>query len=158
MNGAHVHLLLNHIPVIGTTMASLTLLYGIWRDQNDVKRIALIIFTVLGLVAIPTYFSGERAEATIENQPDVYEYLIDRHENAALWALISILVTGVVAGAGLFVFRKRKLFPTGLIVSVFILSLATDGLMLWTGNLGGQIRHSEIRYERDRKPLREKED
>lgn len=38
MSAAHVHLLLNHIPILGSIFGLLVLCYGIWRKSDEIKR------------------------------------------------------------------------------------------------------------------------
>jgi hypothetical protein len=52
---------------------------------------------------------------------------------------------GVVALAGLILFRRAEKLPGWIVAATLVFSLATSGLMGWTANLGGQIRHTEIR-------------
>jgi hypothetical protein len=52
---------------------------------------------------------------------------------------------GVVALAGLILFRRAERLPGWIVAATLVLFLATSGLMGWTANLGGQIRHTEIR-------------
>ncbi len=59
--------------------------------------------------------------------------------------MVTILVSGVFALAGLARFRRSHNNPGWFIRTLLILSIAIGGLMTWTANLGGQIRHSEIR-------------
>jgi hypothetical protein len=56
-------------------------------------------------------------------------------------------VTGIAALIGLIIFRRAEKLPGWVIGAALVLSLATSGLMGWTANLGGQIRHTEIRAD-----------
>jgi hypothetical protein len=84
-------------------------------------------------------------EEVVEYLPGVAESLIERHENAALFALLMAGVTGIAALTGLILFRPTKRLPGWAVVAALVLSLATSRLMVWTANLGGEIRHTEIR-------------
>lgn len=147
MNGAHIHLLLNHLPIIGTIFGLLLLLYALLRKSDEVKRISLAVFVFTGLAAVPTYLTGEPAEEIAEKLPGVTEALIEGHEDAAMFALIAAIATSIVALAGLFIARRDRPFPSWLALTILLLALATGGLMARTANLGGQIRHTEIRAE-----------
>jgi hypothetical protein len=57
----------------------------------------------------------------------------------------AVFVTGLVAGAALWVGRKRPAVPGGLTTAVLVLLLGAFGLMAWTANLGGQLRHPQLR-------------
>jgi uncharacterized membrane protein len=145
MNWAHIHLLLNHLPVVGSIFGVLLLLFALLRKSEELKRVSLGVFVLTALLALPVYFTGEPAQKVVERLPGVTEPLIEEHEDAALFALLMAGATGVVALAGLILFRRAERLPGRLVGAVLVLSLATSGLMGWTANRGGRIRHTEIR-------------
>lgn len=144
MSGVHLHLLLNHVPVIGTFIALLLLLVAFVRKSEELKKVTLGFFILIALVTIPVYLTGEPAEEVIENIPGISEGMIEQHENAALFSLIAVEVAGFIALMGVLVFRRQKRLGNLLAMMTLGLSLVTGGLMAWTANLGGQIRHTEI--------------
>jgi uncharacterized membrane protein len=145
MNAAHIHLLLNHIPLIGTAFAILLFVAGIVRKSAELKKASMWIFVIAALITIPVFLSGEPAEEIVEHLPGVSEPIIEQHERAALFTLIVIEVLGAVSLAGLFFSRRSTDFPKLLAGAVLGIAVVAGGAMAWTANLGGQIRHSEIR-------------
>lgn len=143
MDAAHLHLLINHVPVLGTIFGLAALAYGLLRKQEAVVRLSLWVFVISGLMAVVAYLSGEGAEDLIENLADVSEAYLEPHEDAGFYALISAIVLGVFAAGSLAFFRTK--LPRLLGMLVLVLALGVSGLMTWTANLGGQIRHPEIR-------------
>jgi hypothetical protein len=135
------------MPVIGTIFGVLLLLLALLRKSEELKRVSLGVFVFTALLAIPVYFTGEPAEKLIEHLPGVAEPLIEQHENAALFALLMAGVTGIAALIGLIIFRRAEKTPGWVVGAALVLSLATSGLMGWTANIGGQIRHTEIRAD-----------
>jgi hypothetical protein len=89
MNWAHVHLMLSHLPVVGTIFGLLLLLLAQLRKSEELKRVSLGIFVLTALLALPVYFTGEPAEKVVEHLPGVTEPLIEEHENAALFGVHS---------------------------------------------------------------------
>jgi len=53
MNPTHIHLLLNHFPIIGTLIGSAILLYSIIKKQNTGKNTGAFIIVVMAIIAIP---------------------------------------------------------------------------------------------------------
>jgi hypothetical protein len=145
MTLTHLHLMLNHTPVLGTVFGLGLLTFGIWRKSNELKKTALGVFVLAALMAVPVYLTGEPAEEGVEGLPGVSEAIIEQHEEAAGVAFTCIGAIGVIALLGLLALRHGKTVPAWLTGVMVIASLAASGLMAWTANSGGQIRHTEIR-------------
>ena len=144
MNLAHVHLILNHIPVIGIPVALAFLAYGIYVKNQPSQRFALLVLFGLAAMVLPVYFTGEPAEEVVEHLPGVAESFIEAHEDAAMFSLVLTLITGVAAFVALWFQKdpkKSRLRNFGVmgIASLAVLSL------LYTANLGGKVRHTELR-------------
>lgn len=146
MSFAHVHLLLNHVPVIGLVFTIALLGWGVWRRERIVIRAAFFALAVLAVTTILVFLTGEPAEELVEGLADVSHSLIESHEEAALVATIALGGVGVAALAGLVFFRSGGP-PVRFGALVLLLSLAAMSVMAYTANLGGQIRHSEIRAD-----------
>lgn len=145
MNTTHFHLLLNHVPVLGTGFGLLILLIGGWRKSDELKKAALIFFAVTTLVSVPAYLTGEPAEDGVKGLPGVSKPIIEKHEEAAAVAFTGIIVLGVFGLGGLIRYRGDRVIPPWFTSSAVVASLVVCGLMAWTANLGGQVRHTEIR-------------
>ncbi len=145
MNATHLHLILNHLPVLGTAFGLGLLLFGLWRRSSELKKTALGIFVLVALAAVPVYLTGEPAEDGVESLPGVSKPGIGHHEKAAGVALTGAVVLGLGSLGGLICFRRGRLLPAWFTISLLVPALTVSGLFLWTANLGGQIRHSEIR-------------
>src|ERR1700722_11432189 len=103
MNVTHLHLLLNHFPIIGTLIAFAVYLFSFVGKNQDLRRCSLIIFPGIALLTIPTFISGAGAQQWLtQSHPDpMATALMVRHENAALLTLGLILVTGALSLCGL---------------------------------------------------------
>lgn len=143
-NGAQIHMLVNHLPVIGFLGIVLALAVAIMVRSHDIKCFVLLATTVVGLSALAPYWTGEDAEEVIEDLPGVSKDLIHEHEERSELATVFAVVTAVVAAAA-FVLQRKK--PETLKVSmpaVFVLSLISAGIMGSAAHEGGKIRHPEI--------------
>ncbi|MEP6670596.1 MAG: hypothetical protein ABJF10_15655 [Chthoniobacter sp.] len=147
MNPTHLHLMLNHIPVLGTAFGLGLLLFGIWRKSDEIKKTALGVFALVALLAAPAYLTGEPAEDVVKALPGVLKPVIEQYEEAATVAFVGVIVLGVAALAGLFLFRSGRVIPPWFASLILAASLIVGGLMTWTANMGGQIRHTEIRSD-----------
>ena len=146
MDLTYLHLILNHIPVIGIIIGFLILGWGALRGYEQVKNTGLVVLLLAGLVAIPVYLTGEPAEEVVEHLPGVSEQIIERHEDAALYSLVLAIVSGALALLALIAkrFMAAKIGVVAIYVCLLV-SLIAAGSMVYTAYLGGQIRHSEIR-------------
>ena len=144
MNLAHLHLLLNHFPIIGTILGLGLLLISLVAKTDDFKKASLIIFAIIALLSLPTFFSGVGAQGAIRKLPGVSDALIDRHEGAAILALFFMEVTGALSLVGLWQSHKFSRPRRWNVMAVLLFSLIAAGLMARVGTTGGDIRHPEI--------------
>ncbi|MBU1708168.1 hypothetical protein KKG05_10345 [bacterium] len=144
MNSAHIHLILNHIPVIGLGFAALLLLYGLVKKSTDVVRASFLMYVLVALGTIAVFLSGLGAEDVVEGMPQIYKPMIEVHEEAAIVSLIGVLLIGIVVLVTLISARSR---PISRKIAVFVLALSVlVGLFVgYTSNLGAKIHHPEVR-------------
>lgn len=144
MAATHLHLMLNHVPVLGVVFAGLLLGTALWYRSPQFQRLALVTMVGCALVAVPVYLTGEGAEETVEGLPGVAEATIERHADAAAASVVAIGILGGLALVGVFAFRKAAAVPRLFAAGLLALTLTTTGFFAWTGYLGGQIRHTEL--------------
>jgi uncharacterized membrane protein len=145
MSLPHIHLLLNHFPIIGLIIALGLFLVSLVGKSDDLKRASLVIFTGIALLSIPTYMSGNGAAEKIQKLPGISKAVLAAHNDAALVSLLFVELTGLVAWLGLWQYRRFACARRWSLVTVLTLSVATVYFMAVTGNTGGEIRHTEIR-------------
>jgi uncharacterized membrane protein len=144
MNFPHVHLLLNHIPVLGTGFAFLLLLAGLWRKSDDLRRAAFALFILVALLAIPTYLTGEPSGEILVKQGAVSSWQVERHDAAAEIALTALECLGGLSLLCLLLDWRKFAAERPLRLITAAVAVVVIGLMAWTANLGGQIRHPEL--------------
>jgi uncharacterized membrane protein len=144
MSLVHIHLLLNHIPVVGMGIALLLFAVAVIRKSDELVKVILSLFIALAVVSIPVYLTGDPAKDVVKHMPDVSRDLIEAHDDAASYALATVEVLGVASLVGLFLFRRSPM-PRWFVIVILILSVVSSAAMARTAYLGGQIRHSEIR-------------
>lgn len=143
MNFDHLHLLLNHVPIIGFFVGVGLLAASLSGSNEDLRRSALIIFAAVALLTIPTFVSGVGADRSLAREPGVSEALVRRHEGAAMLGLWFVEATGAAALMALWRSRHPGGIPRGNRVAVLLLAIVAAILMGRTGNTGGDIRHPE---------------
>ncbi len=147
MNWAHIHLMINHFPVIGIVFGILLLSLAIIRKGEELKVVSFGFLVIIALATLAVYFTGEPAEEIVEELQGVTESLIEQHEEMAFVALIAVETVGIIAGIGLFISLLSKSVSSWIVIVLLLLSILTGGLIAKTANVGGQIRHSEIRKD-----------
>lgn len=145
MNNTHLHLVVNHLPIIFPVVGIIILLIGIFTKSEVSKRNAYIIFILGAFASIAAMATGEGAEEGVEHLAGISESLIRTHEEAAeLFAGISYVLGVLSIFAFLASLRNwsiSKFFPFAtLILAAFAMYFAQEA-----GRTGGEIRHSEIR-------------
>ncbi len=145
MDATHLHLALTHFPIIGTIVGVLILTYGLYSKNDSVIKASLGTFVLMAILTIPVFLTGEPAAETVENLPGVSENIIEEHEELAEKAIWLMGLLGILSIFGLYAIYRKLSFSKIITTAVLIISLATSGLFAYVGNLGGQIRHTEIR-------------
>ena len=145
MDSTHVHLLLNHFPIIGTLIGTLFLLFGVWKKNNSIQQISLATIFIMALIAIPVFLTGEPAEESVEKLPGVIESLIEEHEEASEVAFWVMMAAGLLSSVSFLMQMLNNKMTKFFVMITLLISIVTSGLMARAGYLGGQIRHTEIR-------------
>jgi hypothetical protein len=145
MNPAHLHLVLNHLPIIGIPLATLLLLYAIFSKSKDVLLAALGATTLVGALCIPAFLTGEPAEDIVERRAGVVKDMIEEHEEAAEAGFVAALAMGGIGAVATFWVLKKGTIPGALLAVVVVSQVVASGLLARAGNLGGVISHPEIR-------------
>jgi uncharacterized membrane protein len=141
----HLHLLLNHLPIIITALALVLVAIAAWRRDDYLARIALAFLVGGALSALPTYLTGSGAEHAVINLPDVSREMIEQHEDIALIAALVVGALGVLSAWALWRYRRPAIVPPMIVRTLLAGAIIGASLMAYTGLLGGQIRHSEVR-------------
>ena len=146
MNQAHLHLMINHLPVITTLIATTLLLIGMVRKDSGQTRTALVLLVIAALAVVPTWMTGEGAEEVLEQSPGINEELIEEHEEWANFGGGGITLAGVLAVAALFLSRnaRRQRILHAVTAVTSLVAVLFAGITAWSG---GKINHPEIRAE-----------
>lgn len=144
MNGAHLHLLVNHLPVLGPIFGVLLTAYAWWRGGEELRRVALAFAAFAGLLALPAYYTGEPAEDVAEKLPGVTKEAIHDHEELAEGGTVAGVISGALALGVLALGVRRGATPRWGLAAVTVTGLVAAGWIGAAANLGGKIRHPEI--------------
>ncbi len=145
MNDAHLHLVVNHFPIIGTIFGLGILITGLFIKNNSVKNTAYMLLVVAAVCAALSMGTGEGAEEMVEDMPSVGKQIIHEHEEWAEKFALVLYVTGMMSLIAFFLnFKKNSLEKFAAIATV-VFALIAVVLAKEVGTSGGEIRHTEIR-------------
>jgi len=150
MQWTHLHLALNHLPVVGLPIFTILLLAGLFRKSEDLKKASLIGILMVCAAVIPVKLSGdysveEAGKAVWFTQDPASPSLVKKHEDLGDQTSAAVFVLGLLTLGSLVLGRRMKSSITWLNGVVFVLSVATCIMLLFTANSGGDLRHTEIR-------------
>jgi uncharacterized membrane protein len=143
MNSAHLHLLLNHFPIIGTLIGFVLLIIAFIRKSSQLKMASAYIIAAMTILSLPLPSTGEAAEEVVENLPGISETVIKAHEEAADLAMWIMAAAGLAALISIVMGHLKKPAVNSVMIITLILSALAFGAMARTGYLGGKIRHNE---------------
>ncbi len=143
MNGQQIHLLVNHVPVVGSLGALLLLAIAWLRPGKTIARTALAFTVLVGVSAVLAFLTGEPAEEVVEHLPGIVAGSIGPHEEMADRALWVGIAAGVAGLAGL-VWGRKHIEKRRVVLPSLVLMIALVALMAWTAHLGGMIHRPEM--------------
>ncbi len=147
MNDAHVHLLINHLPIIGVIVGFVILVCGYLFKSQLTRRIGNVTLFFLAVFVYPSFNTGEGAEEVAENLPGVSEEIIEKHEELAEQMVNFVTVLLPLLLVTFYAEWKQKSFLKYVQLAVLFVSFIVIFYGKLVGTSGGEIRHTEIRTE-----------
>src|SRR5271167_2699068 len=92
---AHLHILVSVFPSFGLVIVLGFYLTGFLADNDGIKRTCLVLFAMLALLSIPTFFSGQGAMAVLSANPKISKIMMNFHYWWGVAALVVLIMTGV---------------------------------------------------------------
>lgn len=145
MNDAHLHMVVNHFPIIGTIFGLGILIIGIVLKNKSVKTVAYVLFIIAALFGAFSMGTGEGAEELVEDMPSVGKQIIHEHEELAETLALLLYIIGAFSILSLYFSIKKIVFEKHTSILVVILALVAVFFAKQVGTSGGEIRHTEIR-------------
>ena len=145
MSDAHLHLVVNHFPIIGSIFGLGILIVGLILKNNSVKNTAYILFAFAAIFAFAAMYTGEGAEEMVEDFPNIGKQIIHEHEELAEKFAIILYILGVTSLIALFLNLKNNAKAKLMSFLVVTIALVAVVLAKEVGTSGGEIRHTEIR-------------
>ena len=148
---AHLHLALNHIPIIGLAFSCLPIVIGILA-QSRTTIAAGLIGTLLCAAAMPTImqtgsqaghsFKDGTALPPIDEAGKIALHIHSSHAKKTTPVVYASAILAIFALLALVKFPKAALWLTSAVLLGNTISIL---LSIWTAEAGGRIRHLEFR-------------
>lgn len=145
MTAPHLHLMLTHAPIFFSIVGLGIFVAAIARRSPELRAASYWILIAAAISAVAVYVTGEASEDTIEHIAGVSERFIEQHADAAKVSLAGSGLLGVLAAIVLFIDARKARFFTATAAAVLFVGAVEMLSFTYTANLGGQIRHTEIR-------------
>ena len=142
--GAHLHLLVNHAPIFGSLFALLLLIASYFKSPDVLRRTALVVLVATAIAGVAADLSGDAAEEAVKGLPGVRREDVQAHSQMGDKAYILAGLLGVLSLGALVRWRRRPIPASATLVAVLATAFVS-GAMMYTGLLGGQVRHTEVR-------------
>ena len=144
-NLAHLHIAINHIPVVLMPAALVILGVAVWRRSETLLRTGIVVAWVGAASGLATYLTGDEAAdlvmAAEKAQEKTLDPIVSEHDASAGWALGSAVL---VAAAGVWGWRRKGL-GREVTIPLLVLTALSTAILARTALLGGRIRHPEAR-------------
>ncbi|MFL5616385.1 MAG: hypothetical protein ACJ796_22150 [Gemmatimonadaceae bacterium] len=144
MNWPYVHTLINHFPIVLTVVGTAVLLLALIVRRRAFFLYALATLTLAGLSVYPAFFTGDRAAHAVSTTWYVVRSMVEEHDQAAGFALFSILLMGAASAYTWWRMLRREvaaLPPVWLRTVVAVITVWALSVIVRTAYLGGQIVH-----------------
>jgi len=141
---SHLHILVSVFPSVGLIFVLGFYVTALVTNNEVMKRFCLVALGILGLLAIPTYFSGDGSMAALSQDPEISQDRMNAHLGWGWAALAALALTGAAAWIELWRFRRVGRLSNDALHLVLGLAIATLALMVVVGELGWEISHHEL--------------
>jgi hypothetical protein len=112
---AHLHLIMNHVPTVGSVVALALLILGYARRNEHLKHVGLELLFVIAVLTLPVYVSGVAAHRELREIKEVSDDAIRIHQDVALFGFAWMEFAGFIAWVALWQWRRRGAAARGLV-------------------------------------------
>ncbi|MEO6866123.1 MAG: DUF2231 domain-containing protein [Gemmatimonadaceae bacterium] len=142
MSWPSLHALVNHFPIVLTTIGALAVLLAAMFERRAIWTYALSTLTLAGLTIYPASLTGERASAAVRHAWYIAPGAVHTHSSAADITVWIVAVTGLLALISLVTFSRTREASSpakGFRILVGLGALVSICAVGYTGYLGGKI-------------------
>lgn len=152
IDAAHLHLLVNHFPVVLSIVGLTSLAVGAVTRRDFYWRAGLQLMVLAAIAAVVAILTGESASDEIRQRAFVLRGTIGAHSSAAYAALWALLIGGAISAYAWWRARASDVgaLPAWLRELVLIAALVGAALVGYAAYRGGIIVHDAPVLQVDR--------
>jgi uncharacterized membrane protein len=139
---SHLHILVSVFPSFGLLIVLGYYITGSVANNDGIKRTCLVMFGLLALLSVPTYFSGSGSMTVMSTTPGISRAMLNAHYGWGMAALLALIVTGAVAWVELW--RSGRTGSPTVMSFRLVSGLAVVALVLMIIANGWEINHREL--------------
>jgi len=141
---AHLHLIVNHLPIFGSILGTLVLAYGLTVKSRHTKIAGYLLLAISAFGAAIAFATGDPAQEIVENIAGISTESIKLHEEAAQISLAIMFILGLSSLAGIYSTYFKTKFKKQITLITLLIGIISFISVSITGYLGGKIRHTEF--------------
>lgn len=150
ISAEHLHVMTNHLPVVGSLAALVPLFIGLVFHRQGALIAGLITAAVFAGTIPLVMATGEKAAERFDGGPMTgvldeqgLEWLAEHEQQAEIYAKVAYATAGLAVLGLIVSFKHRWCAVVGWVV--FIGCATTTATLGYVANTGGKIRHPEFR-------------
>ncbi len=140
MNWEYLHLVTHSFPIVLSLTGALVGLAGWAAGRPDLERWGIVALLVGGVFAIPAYITGLAAADVVSERTFVQPSDVQSHRYGATFALVPLILGGVLAGFAMYEQEDARLRRFVLLIAA--IAAAVTG---YAAYLGARIEHGRER-------------
>ncbi|HPW98271.1 MAG TPA: hypothetical protein PK218_06915 [Flavobacterium sp.] len=148
MTDAHLHLVVNHFPIIGLFFAIGIMVFGVFLKSNILKNTAYVMLIITAIFGFLSMYTGEGAEEMVEDMPNIGHKIIHEHEELAEKFVLFLYAAGLLSILGLYFNLKMHSKANIVAYATLVVAIIAGIFAVQVGTSGGEVRHTEIRTEK----------
>jgi hypothetical protein len=146
VSGAHLHLLVSHVPVVGAFFVWALLVAAAWRGDRSLWQAGIVGAVLMALAGSLAMTSGPIAQEQVRRSLDEAGLEYARtHEVAGQIATAVLALVGVLGIQAWLTMGPRGPHARWIVAGMLVGAAVAAGMAAWAGAAGGRIRHVEAR-------------
>jgi len=145
MDELQLHLLVNHIPVIGLPIGLLLAIGGVIFKWDHVRKAGVVVYLACGLAVFAANFTGEGAEDIVEDNVSWVDHKqIHEHEEASETAMTLSGIAMALALVHLFNWPGNPAFRNIIMTAFLVVGIAASIMIGLAAHEGGKIMRPHL--------------